>query len=113
MPLPGPASEADPAGPGDLAIVFRTGGGTKLHGLERSPSVCFEVDALDATDHTGWSVLVKGRAEHVRDSEELRHWSALPLRYWELGPKAHWIRIVATEATGSRIGHLDRLVATP
>jgi hypothetical protein len=55
----------------------------------------------------------EGKAENVRDSEELRRLSALPLRYWELGPKAHWIRIVAIEVTGSRIDRLDRVDATP
>lgn len=88
-------------------IVFRTDGGTKSRGLDRSPSVCFEVDAVNTRDHTGCSVLVKGRAERVRDDEELGRWSALPLVCWEMGPKTHWIRIVPTEVTGRRI---DRIV---
>jgi uncharacterized protein len=86
------------------AIVFRTDPGTKLRALLRSPAVCFEVDGIDAGDATGWSVLVKGRAEEVRDPAELRRLAGLPLRYWSLGDKAHWIRIVPAEVTGRRIG---------
>jgi nitroimidazol reductase NimA-like FMN-containing flavoprotein (pyridoxamine 5'-phosphate oxidase superfamily) len=85
------------------SIVFRTDPGSKLRGLTRSPSVCYEVDGIDRDDATGWSVLVKGRAVEVRDPDELRRLAALPLRYWTLGDKAHWVRVVANEVTGRRI----------
>jgi uncharacterized protein len=84
-------------------IVFRTDPGSKLRGLVRSPAVCYEVDAVDPADATGWSVLVKGRAVELRDADELRAAAALPLRYWTLGDKAHWIRILPDEVTGRRI----------
>jgi nitroimidazol reductase NimA-like FMN-containing flavoprotein (pyridoxamine 5'-phosphate oxidase superfamily) len=84
-------------------IVFRTDPGTKLRGLLRSPSVCYEADGLDPGDATGWSVLVKGRAEQIRDPDELRAMARLPLRPWTLGDKVHWIRIVPAEVTGRRI----------
>ena len=84
-------------------IVFRTDPGTKLRGLVRSPAVCFEVDGVDPDDATGWSVLVKGRAEQIRDPGELRAVDRLPLRPWSLGDKALWIRIMPTEITGRRI----------
>ena len=84
-------------------IVFRTDPGTKLRGMLRSPSVCYEADAIDPEDATGWSVLVKGSAVQVRDPDELRALADLPLRLWALGDKAHWIRIVPAEVTGRRI----------
>lgn len=86
-------------------VVFRTSKGDKLRGLERSPSVCFEVDGHDASDHTGWSVLVKGTAVEVVDSDELSRLVGLELVYWALGEKAHWIRIRPREVTGRRIHH--------
>lgn len=86
-----------------FTIVFRTDPGSKLRGLLRSPSVCYEVDGVDPGDATGWSVLVKGRAVELRDPDDLRRVAELPLRYWTLGDKAHWIRIVPTEVTGRRI----------
>lgn len=84
-------------------IVFRTDPGNKLHGIDRSPSVCFEADALDVDDRTGWSVLVKGRAAEITDAEELHRARALPLRFWALGEKGHWIRVMPREVTGRRI----------
>ncbi|MET0902573.1 MAG: pyridoxamine 5'-phosphate oxidase family protein [Acidimicrobiales bacterium] len=84
-------------------IVFRTDPGGKLHGLHRSPSVCFEVDGFDPVTHDGWSVLVKGRATEVVAAEDLRVATAEPLEHWGLGPKGHWIRIVPAEVTGRRI----------
>lgn len=89
-------------------IVFRTDAGSKLHGVDRSPSVCYEVDGLDLDDHTGWSVLVKGRAVELSSARELRQASELPLRLWSLGDKPHWIRIVPREVTGRRIHRHDR-----
>jgi len=84
-------------------IVFRTDPGTKLRGLLRSPAVCFQVDGIDPADATGWSVLVKGRAVELHDVDDLRRVARLPLRFWALGDKAHWIRIVPDEVTGRRI----------
>jgi hypothetical protein len=84
-------------------IVFRTDPGSKLRGLLRTPAVCYHVDGIDPRDDTGWSVLVKGRAVEFRDPDELRAAATLPLRYWTLGDKAHWIRIVPDEVTGRRI----------
>jgi len=84
-------------------IVFRTEPGTKLRGLLRSPAVCYEVDGLDPATAAGWSVLIKGRATEVHDPQELRHLAELPLEYWALGDKHHWIRITPTEVTGRRI----------
>lgn len=87
----------------DRTILFRTDRGSKLHGLDRIPVVCFEVDHIDVDSCVGWSVLLKGRAETLTLPEELRRVSALPLRYWSIGDKAHWVRIRPIEVTGRRI----------
>jgi nitroimidazol reductase NimA-like FMN-containing flavoprotein (pyridoxamine 5'-phosphate oxidase superfamily) len=84
-------------------LAFRTAGGGKLRGLERSPAVCFEVDGVDLDERSGWSVLVKGRAEVVRDAETSRRLAASELRYWAPGEKAQWVRVAAREVTGRRI----------
>jgi nitroimidazol reductase NimA-like FMN-containing flavoprotein (pyridoxamine 5'-phosphate oxidase superfamily) len=88
----------------ERTIVFRTDPGSKLRSLLHSPAVCFEVDAIDTEHETGWSVLVKGRATEVVDRDERRRLVDVPLRYWSLGDKAHWVRIVPAEVTGRRIG---------
>jgi nitroimidazol reductase NimA-like FMN-containing flavoprotein (pyridoxamine 5'-phosphate oxidase superfamily) len=84
-------------------IVFRTDPGSKLSGLLRSPAVCYQVDGTDPADATGWSVLVKGRAAELHHPDDLRRVASLPLHYWTLGDKAHWVRIIPDQVTGRRI----------
>ena len=85
------------------SLVFRTESGSKLRGLDRNPTVCFEADGFDLATRKGWSVLVKGRAEDVVASEQLHRLRQLPLEYWGIGDKPHWIRVVPSEVTGRRI----------
>lgn len=91
-------------------LVFRTDPGTKLRGIDRTPSVCFQVDGSDALARTGWSVLAKGRAVEVTDPAEVAHLAAVALELWGLGPKDHWVRIVVEEVTGRQI-HQGRRAA--
>jgi nitroimidazol reductase NimA-like FMN-containing flavoprotein (pyridoxamine 5'-phosphate oxidase superfamily) len=91
-------------------ILFRTDAGTKLTGLAHNPRISFEVDDLDPTDHTGWSIVVKGRAQQIRDlvDPDQRHrLEQFPVEHWYPGPKRHTIRIVPTEVTGRRIRRVD------
>ena len=90
------------------SVVFRTDPGTKLRALDRSPSVCFEADDVDAEDRTGWSVLIKGRATELSSAADLVTAGELPLRFWGSGDKSHWVRIVPAEITGRRIGPIGR-----
>lgn len=94
------------------SIVFRTDVGSKLYGLLRSPAVCYEVDDVDPVARTGWSVLVKGRAEELHDLED-RPRAVPPLEVWATGARPHWIRIVPDEVTGRRIWHGDQMTTTP
>jgi nitroimidazol reductase NimA-like FMN-containing flavoprotein (pyridoxamine 5'-phosphate oxidase superfamily) len=87
----------------DQSIVFRTDPGSKLRGLDRSPSVCFEVDELDPSTATGWSVLLKGKAAEITDGADLERARELPLRFWVVGERDHWIRVTPVEVTGRRI----------
>ncbi|HVT77108.1 MAG TPA: pyridoxamine 5'-phosphate oxidase family protein [Acidimicrobiales bacterium] len=87
----------------DHSIVFRTEVGSKLRSVDRFPTVCFEADGFDLASRTGWSVLVKGRAEEVLDAGRLHGLRQLPLEYWAVGEKTHWIRIEPIEVTGRRI----------
>ena len=87
----------------DHKVLFRTDPGSKLRGLAKSPSVCFEIDAMNVVECTGWSVLVKGWATVLTDPEDVRRAAALPLDLWALGDKTHWIRIHPVEVTGRRI----------
>ena len=54
-------------------IVFRTSPFGVLSELVRPTQVVFEVDDLDATQHTGWSVIARGRGQAVASPALLTH----------------------------------------
>ncbi|MEX0658515.1 MAG: pyridoxamine 5'-phosphate oxidase family protein [Egibacteraceae bacterium] len=83
-------------------IVFRTDYGGLLD-LIHLANVAFEVDDADHEYHTGWSVVVRGKAEEVWQPDELRVLRELPLRPWAPGPRDHYVRISPLEITGRRI----------
>jgi nitroimidazol reductase NimA-like FMN-containing flavoprotein (pyridoxamine 5'-phosphate oxidase superfamily) len=85
------------------SVVFRTAPGTKLHALLRSRSACFEIDAIDATARSGWSVIVYGITETVLDPSDIRRLEACGLDSFAPGPRPEWIRVRATTVTGMRI----------
>ncbi len=84
-------------------VLFRTDPGSKLRGLVRSPTVCFEVDGIDADTQLGWSVMVKGKAAELTAAADVAAATKVPLRYWAHGEKLHWIRIDPFEVSGRRI----------
>jgi len=87
-----------------LAIVFRTGEGSKLSTAMMQRPVCFEIDEWDSFSHTGWSVLAKGTADEVLDDDEIGRLERLPVRPWSRPDlRSHWIRIMVEELTGRRV----------
>jgi nitroimidazol reductase NimA-like FMN-containing flavoprotein (pyridoxamine 5'-phosphate oxidase superfamily) len=88
------------------AVVFRTAAGSKLDGATRAP-VVFEVDSIDRTTRTGWSVVLHGMAQEVTsfDRVELRERvAALPVDPWAPGTKPHLVRVAPGSITGRRVG---------
>lgn len=86
----------------DDALVLRTGEGTKLCGA-RERLVAFECDDIDRMSHTGWSVLITGRADEVREPAEVARLEQLPIGPWCPGPTQIWLRIRPRTITGRRI----------
>ncbi|MGH8948644.1 MAG: pyridoxamine 5'-phosphate oxidase family protein [Acidimicrobiia bacterium] len=83
-------------------IVFRTGTGTKLLAAVGGSVVSFEVDAVDRPTHSGWSVLVTGKASEITRPEDLQAVEALGLRSW-VGGRHHWVRIRSDIVSGRRV----------
>jgi nitroimidazol reductase NimA-like FMN-containing flavoprotein (pyridoxamine 5'-phosphate oxidase superfamily) len=86
------------------AVVFRTAEGTVLNHASLT-QVAFEVDDIDESTHTGWSVMVKGQADDIGDaldatSERLRR---LPLTTWLPGQRDRWFVIRPRQITGRRL----------
>jgi nitroimidazol reductase NimA-like FMN-containing flavoprotein (pyridoxamine 5'-phosphate oxidase superfamily) len=88
-------------------VVFRTDPGTKLAGAGFG-RVAFEIDGLDQSQRTGWSVIVDGVATEITDALD-RHSKAvreLDLKPWAPGQRGHWVAIEAGSITGRRLRHL-------
>ena len=82
-------------------VVFRTDRGSKLSAADRRDHVAFEADDYDPRTRTGWSVLVKGRAEVVREDAEIQRLSRLGLYPWVTAvDRPYWIRIRPISVTG-------------
>ncbi len=79
-------------------IVFRTAEGSKLTELSINDEVLFEVDDYTATD--AWSVVVRGRAQRLESSDEVRAADDLPLKPWIPTLKYNYVRITPDSVSG-------------
>lgn len=89
--------------PHSQSVVINTTEGSKLHSLLRETHATFEVDAVDPTTRTGWSVIIVGVTEALRKPAEIRRLEALELDSWAPGDKPHWVRIRAWTVSGRRL----------
>lgn len=87
----------------DSKIVIRTAEGQKLAAAVLGTSVAFEVDALDDTTHTGWSIVVKGTAEEPARLEDYLSVEDLEIEPWAKGDKSRYILITPTQIRGRQI----------
>ena len=86
-------------------IVIRTHPGT-MHTAADQANVTFEVDEIDRRARTGWSVLVRGRAEAVTSThraELVDRIKATEVRPWAPGEYGHWLRLIPQQISGRRI----------
>jgi hypothetical protein len=83
-------------------LVFRTGDGTKLQAATGDTPVALEADGVDADTGVAWSVVVKGQAAPVRNTQDLMDTVGLLLFPWQAGTKEHFVRITADTVTGRR-----------
>ena len=85
----------------DGSVLFRTGPGPKLSAADRRDVVAFQVDDIDEGTHTGWSVLVTGRARRLSPPEAL-DLVDLP-QPWANGPRYQFVLIEPTRIEGRRL----------
>jgi nitroimidazol reductase NimA-like FMN-containing flavoprotein (pyridoxamine 5'-phosphate oxidase superfamily) len=90
--------------PSSQSIVFRSAQGSKFTALLLSKAAAFEIDGLEPTGDSGWSVIVQGPIEEIDSPTEIRRLERLGLRTPVAAEeKTHWMRIRATAVTGRRI----------
>jgi len=83
----------------DDDIVFRTAPGTKLNAAVLKTKVAFEVDNASP----GWSVLVVGHAEELRDHDVQVRARTVLGHDWPAGDRDQLVRIRAEQVTGRRL----------
>ncbi|MGH9277119.1 MAG: pyridoxamine 5'-phosphate oxidase family protein [Acidimicrobiales bacterium] len=85
-------------------VLFRSGEGTKLDAAIGA-KVAFEVDEVDISSGTGWSVVVQGVAEEI--TEDVDYFAkvlrAAAAPTWLPAPADHCVRIVPHLISGRRV----------
>jgi nitroimidazol reductase NimA-like FMN-containing flavoprotein (pyridoxamine 5'-phosphate oxidase superfamily) len=88
------------------SVVFRTGMEGRLNrSLMAGPTgmemrIAFGVDRIDATEHLGWSVMLRGGAHRMSEEENA---AAPPVVSWAGGEREAHFRLTPTSVTGRRI----------
>ena len=85
-------------------VVFRT----DLYGAVAAGTgdgtVAFEADEIDDRMRSGWSVLVVGRPQHVKDPAQLAEVFERLDEPWAPGPRPVVVRISPAQVSGRRFG---------
>ena len=92
--------------PASQSVVFRTGRGSKFHALVNAAKAAFEIDGIDETTQTGWSV-IEGVTAEVTAPSDIDRLERLGLQLWAPGAKPHWVHIRAWTVSGRRIVPAD------
>jgi nitroimidazol reductase NimA-like FMN-containing flavoprotein (pyridoxamine 5'-phosphate oxidase superfamily) len=84
---------------GTPTLVFLTAEGNKLLAAELHSAVALQIDELG--DEAAWSVLVRGRLQHLGEAEE-DQMEALSLRPWVPMLRYDLVELVPHAVTGRR-----------
>jgi uncharacterized protein len=87
----------------DEEIVFRTGAGSKLAAATRNAVVAFQVDQIDPSTRTGWTVLGIGEAYEVVVPQRLAELAERMPAPWAPNRTAHTIAMPLQRLTGRRL----------
>ena len=82
-------------------VAFRTSPYGMLSDLVRPTEVVFEADQLDPGSRTGWSVVLRGRAEAVAEPRDLVElWRVDGLVPWASGVRNLFIQVTPRQLSG-------------
>ena len=88
---------------GDGAVLLRTSAASELASAVDGAVVAFEADAVDTDAHSGWSVVVTGRAAVVTDRAEAERLERFGPRSWVPSPEEVFVRIEPELVTGREL----------
>jgi uncharacterized protein len=86
-----------------MSVVIRSTRGSKLGALLRSQQAAFEIDGIDDSGTSGWSVIITGITEEITRRAEIERLLASGLESWAPGDSHTLVRIRAFTVTGRRI----------
>ena len=82
-------------------VLFRTAEyASKLFTVVMNARVAFEADDHNVSE--GWSVIVKGIAQVLNTSDEIKEAERAQLLPWTAGDKPRYVRVEASEISGRR-----------
>jgi nitroimidazol reductase NimA-like FMN-containing flavoprotein (pyridoxamine 5'-phosphate oxidase superfamily) len=84
------------------SVLIATSPYSELAQHARSGTAAFQVDNIDVEEHSGWSILVRGRTENV-DYADLPAAHTQRPAPWAGGVRTLYLRIVPTSVTGRRL----------
>lgn len=87
----------------DSAVLMRTSADSELAAAIDGAVIAFEADEVDAAAHSGWSVVVTGRAMVVTDPVEHGRLTRIGPRSWVASPEEVFIRIEPELVTGRQL----------
>jgi nitroimidazol reductase NimA-like FMN-containing flavoprotein (pyridoxamine 5'-phosphate oxidase superfamily) len=87
----------------DSAVLLRTSADSELASAVDGVVVAFEADEVDVTTHSGWTVVVTGRAMVVTDPAEHARLSLSVPRPWLAVREEVFIRIESELVTGRQL----------
>ncbi len=84
-------------------IFIRSHRGGKLDAARRHDVVCLEVDSVDESTRSGWSVVGHGHLEIINEPSTLRIAWANDPSPWVKSDEWHWLRFIPFSLTGRRL----------
>ncbi|MCC9711329.1 pyridoxamine 5'-phosphate oxidase family protein [Streptomyces sp. MNU76] len=85
------------------SVLLRTSAASELARAVDGVVVAFEADEVDTVAHSGWSVVVTGRASIVTDPAERARLARTGPRSWVAAPRDVFVRIQAELVTGREL----------
>lgn len=85
------------------SIIIRTGRGTKLDAATRNAVVAFEIDEIDASAQSGWSVVVTGMTREVDRPAEIAALQAEIGPWWLPADHGRFVAISTEMVSGRRL----------
>ena len=87
------------------SVLIRLVSGSTAAAAARDSVVAFEVDDIDISSRSGWSITVVGHAHEITESGELGRARSLGLVSWAGDDRDHFVSVAVERVTGRWLHH--------